>query len=119
MNTPLVVALTAAGLMLAGAPAQAHARLVNADPADHAVVAAPKRLTLHFSEKLEPKFSGFMLMKADGSAVAMTIAAPGPDRTVMEGAPAGTLAPGGYKVAWHAVAADGHKTQGLLDFTVR
>lgn len=44
-------------LGLAGA-AQAHPKLVSASPAPNAMVAKPANVTLRFSEKLMPKFSG-------------------------------------------------------------
>jgi methionine-rich copper-binding protein CopC len=30
-----------------------------------------------------------------------------------------TLAPGAYTVEWHALSADGHKTNGAFTFTVK
>ena len=44
-------------LGIAGA-AQAHPKLLSASPAANATVAKPARITLRFSEKLMPKFSG-------------------------------------------------------------
>jgi methionine-rich copper-binding protein CopC len=118
MNRRVTAAVIISALSLAGA-AQAHARLVSADPGANATVAAPEKLTLHFSEKLEPKYSGLSVMRADGSAVAVTATVSQADLTIMEGTPAGRLAPGGYMVMWHAVSADGHKTQGEFNFTAR
>ena len=111
-------AVMISALLLAGG-AEAHARLVSADPGANAAVAAPEKLTLHFSEKLEPKYSGLSVMKADGSAVSVTTTVSTTDRTIMEGAPTAHLSPGGYMVMWHAVSADGHKTQGEYNFTAR
>ena len=113
----LVAVVAAAGLAAAASQAEAHARLVSAAPAANAKVAAPKTITLTFSEKLAPKFSGGDLMKADGATVAVVSVAAGKTVSLTLAHP---LAPGGYMVMWHAVAADdGHRTQGSYNFTAR
>jgi methionine-rich copper-binding protein CopC len=111
----------AAGLVLAAtlvaSGAQAHAKLVKATPSANAAGAAPRTIHLEFSEKLEPKFSTAMLMKADGSNV--DVAATVKGKTV-DATPKAPLAPGQYMVMWSAVAADdGHKTSGDYNFTVK
>ncbi|MDI1365516.1 MAG: copper resistance protein CopC, partial [bacterium] len=69
-TTSTLLATIAAGAMLLGASqALAHAKLLTANPAPNATVAAPKALSLKFSEKLEPKFSGFEVANAAGAAV--------------------------------------------------
>jgi methionine-rich copper-binding protein CopC len=118
MKSRLSAAVMGSALLLAGG-ARAHARLISADPGANATVTAPAKLILHFSERLEPKYSGLSVMKADGAAVAVTTTVSKTDRTLMQGAPANPLAPGGYMVMWHAVSADGHKTQGEFNFTAR
>ena len=114
-KTKLMAALGAAAL-LAASQAQAHARLVKADPGDKASVAAPAAVHLQFSEKLEPKLSGADLMKADGNSLASTAAVVGKTVKVTPKAP---LVPGGYMVMWYAVSDDGHRTQGEYNFTVK
>ena len=121
MKTPIAkaaaLALLAAPLALIGSGAQAHARLVKADPAASATVGAPPVIHLVFSEKLATKFSGADLMKADGSAVPVAAKAVG---KTIDATPKSRLAPGDYMVIWHAVAADdGHKTTGDYNFTVK
>ncbi|MBT9470788.1 MAG: copper homeostasis periplasmic binding protein CopC [Phenylobacterium sp.] len=113
-----IAALSAAAGLLVATQAEAHAHLVNATPAANATVAAPKTITLHFSEKLEPKFSGVELMKADGSKVAIASSVPAKDRKAIKGAVAGKLSPGSYMVMWHVVSADGHRMKGDFSFTV-
>ena len=118
-TTSTVLAMIAAGgLMLAASQAAAHAKLVSANPAPDATVAAPKAISLKVSEKLEPKFSGFEIAKASGGAVPIKtkIAKGG---MVIDGALAAPLAPGAYKVSWHAVTADAHRMNGAYSFTVR
>ena len=118
-TTSTLLATIAAGAMLLGASqALAHAKLLTANPAPNATVPAPKALNLKFSEKLEPKFSGFEIANAAGAAVSIktTVAA---DGMSLEGALAAPLAPGAYKVTWHAVTADAHRMNGAYTFTVR
>lgn len=118
-TTSTFLATIAAGAMLLGASqALAHAKLVTANPAPNATVAAPKALSLKFSEKLEPKFSGFEIANAAGAAVAIktTVATDGKG---LQGALAAPLSPGAYKVTWHAVTADAHRMNGAYTFMVR
>lgn len=113
---PILAAALAAPLLLAGFDADAHAHLVTSSPAENAAVAAPKAIAMKFSEKLEGKFSGADLMKADGTAVPARSKVAAKSITAT---PAAALAPGAYKVMWHAVAADGHKSTGQYSFTVK
>lgn len=100
--------------------ASAHAHLTASDPAANAVVASPKQLTLHFSERLNTKFSGLTLTMANmgNMAVAAQVAV-GKDGASLVATPTQTLAAGAYKVSWHAVTADTHRTEGSYSFTVR
>ena len=91
---------------------------IRATPAANAEVASPKSLSLTFSEKLEPKFSGFELMKADGKPVALKASVAAKDHKTLSAAPSAPLAPGGYMVMWHVVSADGHRMKGDFSFTV-
>lgn len=117
-RTPLIAAAAAAGLLAVATQAEAHARLVSATPAANASTPSPTTLTLRFSEKLEPKFSGAALMKADGSSVPVK-AQVGKDRKTIVADVPGKLAPGAYMVMWHVVSADGHRMKGDFSFTVR
>jgi methionine-rich copper-binding protein CopC len=106
-----------ATLFLAG-PALAHASLVKAMPAADSAGAAPDAIELQFSEGVEPKFSGFEVTKA-GAPVALAKLAFAAGNKTMSAAPKDKLAPGLYKVSWHAVADDLHKTEGTFSFTVK
>jgi methionine-rich copper-binding protein CopC len=118
-TTSTFLALIAAGgLMMAASQAAAHAKLVSANPAPDATVAAPKAISLKFSEKLEAKFSGFEIAKASGGAVPVKIKI-AKGGMVIDGALATPLAPGAYKVTWHVVTADAHRINGVYSFTVR
>jgi copper resistance protein C len=105
--------------LLSASVAQAHARLVSAEPAAQSTAAAPAKIQLHFSEDLAKKFSTFKLADASGTAVALT-AADGSDAKSLAAMPAGALAPGTYTVTWTAVASDdGHKSTGSFVFSVK
>jgi methionine-rich copper-binding protein CopC len=118
-TTSTLLATIVAGAMLLGASqALAHAKLVTSDPAPNATVSAPKALSLKFSEKLEPKFSGFEIANAAGAAVPVKAKVTA-DGMGLDGALAAPLAPGAYKVTWHAVTADAHRMNGAYTFTVR
>jgi hypothetical protein len=120
MNRQTAAAATAAlALTSFSGQAFAHAHLMSSDPAAGAAVSAPRAIVLRFSEKLEPKFSGADLMKADGRGVAMKSSVAAQDGKTLVATPTAPLAPGAYRVMWHAVAADGHRTTGDFSFTVR
>jgi len=101
-------------------PAFAHAHLGTSYPvADSVNSPAPTEIDITFTEGVNLKFTGATLTGPDGKPVALG------DGMLMGGdamwmAPiTGTLAPGVYTVDWHALATDGHKTNGSFKFTVK
>ena len=116
----LLPPLAAAAVLAAASQASAHAHLTAANPAENSTVAAPKALTLKFSEKLQPKFSGLTVtmpqMKDMPAPVKVAV---GKDGLTLVATPTQPLAVGVYKVSWHAVTADTHRTEGAYTFTVR
>ena len=105
-------------MLLGATQAYAHANLVSSVPAKDATVGAPKMITLHFSEALEMKVSGFKLTDLDGNPVAMkTVAAP--DAKSLAATPANPLAPGLYTISWTSMGDDSHKMNGTVSFTVK
>ena len=113
--------LVAAALAASPLPAAAHARLQGADPAPGAVLLVPPAaIRLTFSEPVEAALSGITLTDAAGHRVPTGKPATDPkDQAVLIVPVTGTLAPGLHKVAWHAVAADSHKTSGSFGFTLK
>jgi len=98
----------------------AHAHLKSATPAvDGTVATAPTELDLNFSEDLNLKFSGVKVTGPDKSAVATGNAMLMNNNTTLMVPLTGTLKAGAYKVDWHALSADGHKTHGSYKFTVK
>jgi hypothetical protein len=119
MNRALLI-LAAAGALAVASEASAHAHLTSSDPAANATVPAPKQLTLHFSEKLNAKFSGLALTmpQMNNMAVATKVSV-GKDGKTLVATPGTALTAGEYKVDWHAVTADTHRVQGVYSFTVK
>ena len=95
---------------------QAHALLEHASPAVGSTVAgSPGSVTLYFTEKLEPKFSGGEVRGSRRDARVDHGA--GVSGNVMR-LGIGGLRPGRYSVTWHALSVDTHKTQGSFSFQV-
>ena len=108
------------GMFLPGG-AFAHAMLVKAVPAvGGQVTASPSEIRITFSEAIELRFSGIEVKTASGSAVATGAASVDPkDRATLVVPLPAPLAPGSYKVSWHVVSVDTHKTTGSFSFEVK
>ena len=126
MKTVLSLAtFVVATLAIAGA-ATAHPKLLASIPAAKSSVTATKTITLKFNEKLMQQFTGLDLtmtsmpgapnkpMKMAGFKTTVG----GDGKTVTAQLPK-PLTSGGYRVDWHAVAADTHRMTGAFTFTVR
>ena len=108
--------ICACALACVAAPAGAHAFLDHANPgAGASLRAAPKTLMLTFSDDLDAEASGVVVVDSSGHAVA--------GRPMVSGdcimAPLRPLAPGKYRVMWHAMSDDDHRTQGAYDFVIK
>jgi hypothetical protein len=101
--------------------ALAHADLASADPAAGATVkTAPTTISITFTEEVEPKFSTIEVLDAKGTHFDDGKAQTAPDNAKLLSVSVKPLAPGTYKVIWHATAADdSHKTKGNYAFTVQ
>jgi hypothetical protein len=114
MRRRLFLGCIAAGL---AAPALSHAFLRHAEPGAGATLAAPpKIIALTFTEKLEPVFSGVAVIDSSGHGVEAGAVQIGGNVIIV---PLRPLAPGTYRVAWHAVSVDTHRTEGAYSFKVR
>lgn len=111
------VAIAAAAAFAAG-PAAAHARLVSATPAPNSTVAVTRSLSLTFSERTVPAFSGFDVVDAAGEKIAVRTAVADDGKT-LTGTLARPLAAGAYRVDWRIASSDGHRMTGSYTFTVR
>ena len=118
MQRWLLQLLAVAALMVPPVGALAHAFLDHAvPPVGGAVPTPPKEIRLTFSEGVEPRFSGIELTTSDGRAIATAaIRDPADDKQLVLAVP--NLAPGRYRVNWHVVSVDTHRTEGEFTFTV-
>jgi len=99
--------------------AQAHAKLVSANPSANSSVSSPQTILLKFSEAIAKKLSSMKLADAGGNPIAM-MQMPAPDAKSLSIMPNATLPPGQYTVSWTAVSTDdGHKMTGAYHFTVK
>jgi methionine-rich copper-binding protein CopC len=98
----------------------AHANLKVETPAANSTVTPPEKLILKFSEGLEIHFTGVEITGPDGKAVTTGPLLLDPnDETSLIVPITGSLAAGKYRVDWHAVAKDTHKSHGSFSFTVK
>lgn len=97
----------------------AHALPKVQQPGPGATVSAPREVAIDFGEALEPTFSKLIVTNAQGTQVntEKSVVDASDKKHMSVALP--TLAPGVYKVQWTAVAADGHRTQGHYNFTVK
>jgi methionine-rich copper-binding protein CopC len=103
-------------LVLATGQASAHAMLDHAEPrVGNKVGAAPRQVTLWFTQKLEPAFSTITVTNAAGQRVDT-------GKTRVSGSQMSvSLRAGGtgtYHVNWHVLSVDTHTTEGNFTFQV-
>ena len=111
----------AAALALTATLAAAHPMVVSASPAANGEVAgSPKDIRIKFNEAPFAKFSGVVVKDSAGKAVKTgKVSVDAKDKTQLVIPLAQTLAPGVYKVTWHASGSDTHKVDGTYSFTVK
>jgi methionine-rich copper-binding protein CopC len=101
--------------LLAG-EAHAHAMLDRAEPrVGNTVAAAPREVTLWFTQKLESSFSRITVTNAAGERVDT-------GKTRVSGSQMSVslrpVSAGTYRVNWHVLSADTHTTDGSFTFQV-
>jgi len=117
-NNTLILA-AALSLAVAGV-ANAHARLITGSPKAGTTVAAPKALTLTYSESIVAGSSSVSLADAKGAPVATgPLAVDAKNRRLVTVPVTGKLTPGAYKVNWSMKTDDGHTMTGDFGFTVK
>lgn len=113
--------LTTAALLcslFAASSALAHAHLKSQTPAADSTVSAPAELSLIFSEGVEAEFCK-VTIKHDGADVLVkSVITQAGDKKTLIVTPAVPLTAGEYKVEWHAMSVDTHKSEGAYSFTV-
>jgi hypothetical protein len=102
-------------LLLSTVAAHAHAYLDYANPrVGNTVASPPGQVTLHFTQKLESKFSRAEVRNAAGARVDQGSSVSGSViRVSVKALPAGT-----YRVHWRVLSVDTHTTQGSFSFHV-
>jgi copper resistance protein C len=119
MRRVILHSAVAAAVGLAPAAALSHAFLKEAVPlVGGTVPASPNEIRLTFTEAIEPRFSGINLISGDGRKIATrpAVVDPANDSQLVVALP--RLAPGRYRVQWHVVSVDTHRTEGEYGFTV-
>lgn len=109
--------LAGIGLLAGVGPASAHTALIGSDPADGASLAAgPQRVSLTFSEPVQPGFSVVTVVGPDGRQ--WQAAEPTVDGAVVS-VPVRPLGPAGeYTVGYRVLSADSHPVQGSISVTL-
>jgi copper resistance protein C len=103
-------------MVLASSVAHAHAMLDHANPpVGGTVSAAPRQVSLTFTQNLEGSFSSIEVTDGAGTRVD-TGKAQVSGNTMRVGLRG--LRPGSYHVRWHALSVDTHKTEGSFTFHV-
>jgi len=115
-TSALLVALAA--LILTPLHAHAHATLDRANPrVGSTVAAAPRELSLWFTENIEPALSSVEVRNAAGVRVdegrPRRGAAPNMLQVGLK-----SLPPGTYQVRWRVLSVDTHRTEGSFSFQV-
>jgi copper transport protein len=115
----LAAALVAAVALLAPAAAFGHAALLRTSPqASVTVIGSPARVSLTYSEVIEPKFAIVSVTDAAGHS---EVAGP-PTRSKADvrriDVPVKHLDRGWYLVFWRVISADGHPVRGAFTFAV-
>jgi methionine-rich copper-binding protein CopC len=102
--------------VLAGGAAPAHAFLHHAERrVGNTVASLPRQVTLWFSQKLEPAFSGVTVTNAAGQRVDTGKARVSGNEMSVSLRSGGS---GTYRVNWHVLSVDTHKTDGSFTFQV-
>ena len=116
MHRPALVLIIPLLLLLVAGEASAHAFLDHAEPrVGNKVAAAPREVTLWFTQKLEAAFSTVTVTNAAGQRVDTgKTRVSGNQMTVsLRSGGAGT-----YHVTWHVLSVDTHTTDGNFTFQV-
>ena len=111
-----ILILSALLAILGRAAAHAHAMLEQASPpVGSAVASAPREVSLTFTQNLEAGFSSVQV--TDGNGARVDQGKPQVSGNTMR-VGLKSLSAGTYRVRWHALSVDTHKTEGSFTFSV-
>jgi methionine-rich copper-binding protein CopC len=114
-----LVVMTLGLILLAPGRLMAHAFLDHADPKVGSTIdQPPSQVKIWFTQELEPAFSGMKVTSSEGVQVDRKDARVHEKEKNLMIVSLTKLPPGTYKVSWHAVSVDTHRTQGDFKFTV-
>lgn len=119
MGKLLPLTALAAMALAPAAPALAHAHVVSSNPAANAVIAAPRQVSVTFSEKLVPAFSKLDISMASMNMKVRVKTSVSADGKTLTGVPQSGFMKGSYVVNWTAASIDGHKMKGFIPFTIK
>ncbi len=112
----LSIVLLSLAPTLASTVAQAHAILVQSEPAAGGTAASgPVAMEFRFNSRIDRGRSRLTLTAPDHTQSVLPIASEGPPDILHTSA---ALTPGAYVVRWQVLAIDGHITRGDVNFTV-
>ena len=108
------------GIFLATANiAFAHAHLDRSNPPVGSTISPPpKEIVLTFTDELEPAFSGADVRNEKGATMQSDKASVDSANRTQLRVPLKALPPGTYKVNWHVMSVDTHRTEGNFTFRV-
>ena len=111
--------LSAVWLLLSCVPALAHARLIQGEPADGAIlVESPDQVELRFSEPVDAEFSPLEVRNSEGERVDEDNARADPDDARVLIVDLEELTEGSYTVEWRVTSIDGHVVEGRYGFAI-
>ena len=103
-----------------GTAANAHPRLISADPVALSVRASsPKEIKLNFNERLVPQFSGAQIKDGQGRLMPTGKPASAADARQLIVPLSKPLKAGSYQIDWHATSIDTHRVEGHYTFKVK
>jgi methionine-rich copper-binding protein CopC len=119
MSKTSIGAATLVAAVLCSNISLAHPQLQSADPAAGAETTSPSQIRITFTEPVVPQFSGIELRDQTGRSIAMEKSETDPaNKKILIVPVKERLAPGDYKVEWHAVSEDTHRVKGSYSFRV-
>lgn len=124
MRMSLAVVTGVVGVVVLASPSAAHTELVSLDPAEGARLdQVPRRLTLEFSEAMDPELSTVTLRVDGGSPTTLDVVSGRSPSTLVASVPPSLAADPGtgsrWRAAFRVVSSDGHPVAGESSFTVR
>ena len=119
MSKARTYAFALVAALLYGNVVYAHPQLQSAEPAAGAATASPQQIGITFNEAVIPKFSGIELRDHSGKLIATGKSeTDAGDKKILVVPLKEQLAPGDYRVEWHAVSEDTHRVKGSYSFSV-